>query len=41
MFLEPDNTRLHCNKCDKYYINDNGSVGEETSTPYTRDDVLY
>lgn len=41
MFLAPDGTRLHCNKCDKYYINDNGSVGEETSTPYTRDDVLY
>lgn len=40
-FLAPDGTRLHCNKCDKYYLNDNGSVGEETSTPYTRDDVLY
>lgn len=41
MFLEPDGTRLYCNKCDKYYISNNGSIEEEASTPYTRDDVLY
>lgn len=41
MFLMPDGTTLHCNKCNKYYINNNGSVGDETTSPYTRDDVLY
>ncbi len=40
-FLMPDGTRLYCNKCNKYYLNDNGNVGEETTSPYTRDDVLY
>jgi len=41
MFLEPDGQYLHCNNCEKYYINKNGVVGKETSSPYTRDDVLY
>lgn len=33
-----DGSRLHCNK---YYMNDNANVKEETSTPYIRNDVLY
>ncbi len=41
MFLMPDGRKLHCNKCNKYYLNDNGNVGDETSTPYTNKDVLY
>ena len=41
MFLKPDGTRLHCNKCNNYYMNDNDSVEKETSIHYTRDDVLY
>ena len=40
-FLMPDGQTLHCNKCGKYYKNENGDVGEETSSPYTRTDVLY
>lgn len=27
--------------CNKYYLNDNDNVGEETESPYERDDVLY
>lgn len=40
-FLMPDGHTLYCNKCEKYYKNDNGNVGEETTSPYTRKDVLY
>lgn len=40
-FLMPDGKKLYCNKCKKYYVNDNGKVGEKTSTPYTRNNVLY
>ena len=40
-FLMPDGKTLHCNKCNKYYTNNNGEVGSETSSPYTRNDVLY
>lgn len=40
-FLMPSGTTLYCNKCEKYYINDNGKVGEETTSPYIRKDVLY
>lgn len=41
MYLEPDGSRLFCKRCNKYYINDNGKAGAETSSPYIRDDVLY
>lgn len=41
MFLMPDGRVLNCNKCNKYYKNDNGKAGSETSSPYTNDDVLY
>lgn len=41
MFLMPDGNTLCCNKCNKFFKNENGNVGAETSTPYTRDDVLY
>lgn len=41
MFLMPDGQVLSCNKCNKYYKNNNGEAGEETSSPYNRNDVLY
>lgn len=41
MFMEPDGNTLWCNKCNKYFANNNGSVGSETSSPYNKDDVLY
>lgn len=40
-FLMPLGKTLHCDKCDKYYINDNNSVGSETSSPYKNKNVLY
>ena len=40
-FLMPSGKYLYCNNCGKYYIKQNGTVGKETSSPYTRDDVLY
>lgn len=42
MFLHPDGSYLYCNKCEKYYLNNNGDVGDETTSPYDKnDDVLY
>lgn len=41
MFLIPDGQFLSCNKCDKYFKNNDGRVGEETSSPYTINDALY
>lgn len=40
-FLMPSGKTLYCNKCERYYKNDNGNVGEETTSPYIRKDVLY
>lgn len=40
-FLMPGGKTLYCNRCERYYKNDNGNVGEETTSPYTRKDVLY
>lgn len=40
-FLMPDGKVLNCNKCNKCFKNNNGKVGEETSSPYNRNDVLY
>ena len=38
----PSGNVFFCNKCGKYYINPkDGTVGEETSSPYTRKNVLY
>lgn len=39
--LMPDGTIFSCNKCGKYYKNDNGKVGNETTSPYTDNTVLY
>ena len=41
MFMEPDGTTLYCKKCNKYFKNNNGSVGEETTSPYTEPNALY
>ena len=39
--LMPGGTKLYCKKCEKYYLNNNGSVGEETTSPYNKKDVMY
>lgn len=39
--LMPSGKTLYCNKCEKYFKNENGNVGDETTSPYTRKDVLY
>ena len=41
MILAPDGTTLYCKKCNKYFKNNNGSVGEETVSPYSDDSALY
>ena len=41
MYLEPDDTILYCKKCDKYFKNNNGTVGEETVSPYLDENALY
>lgn len=40
-YLMPSGSHLYCDKCNKYYKNDNGNVGEETENPHTKKDVLY
>lgn len=40
-FMMPDGKTLNCDKCNKYYINNNGEVGNETSSPYIDNNVLY
>lgn len=40
-FSMPSGKYLYCDKCDKYYKNHNGIVGEETSNPENRDNVRY
>lgn len=39
--LMPDGAIFSCNKCGKYYKNDNGKVGNETSSPYIDNTILY
>lgn len=41
MFMAPDGRVLHCGTCNKYYKNNDGEVGEETTTPYVNKDFLY
>lgn len=41
MYMEPDGTTLFCRNCNKYFKNNNGSVGEETTAPYTDPTALY
>ena len=41
MYLEPDGTTLYCRNCNKNFKNNNGSVGEETTSPYTDSTALY
>lgn len=40
-FSMPDGTHLFCNNCNKCYMNNNGTVGEETTSPYIDNNVLY
>ena len=39
--MMPDGKVLNCPKCNKFYIYDNGTVGEEPSSPYNKGNVLY
>ena len=41
MFMMPGGETLYCKNCNKYFVNDNGKVGEETSYPYTDDKADY
>ena len=41
MHLMPSGKILHCTKCKKYFVNDNGKVGKETTSPYTNNQYLY
>ncbi len=41
MYMEPDGNILYCKKCEKFFKNDNQSVGEETTNPYTNSNFIY
>ena len=41
MYMEPDGNTLYCKKCEKFFKNNNGAVGEETTDPYTDKNALY
>ena len=41
MYMQPDASTLYCKKCNKYFKNNNGTVGEETSYPYTDPNADY
>ena len=41
IYLEPDGKTLYCSKCEKYFKSNDGSVGEETTSPYTDKKALY
>ena len=41
MYMEPDAITLYCRKCNKYFKNNNGTVGEEASYPYTDPKAEY
>jgi len=40
-YMMPSGITLYCNKCDKYFQNIKGMVGEECGSPYTNNNVLY
>lgn len=40
-FMMPDGKTLYCNPCNKFFINENGVAGNETSSPYENKDVFY
>ena len=41
MYMEPDGNTLYCKKCEKFFKNNNGTVGEETTDPYLNKDFIY
>lgn len=41
MYMQPDASTLYCKKCNKYFKNNNGTVGEETSYPYIDSNADY
>ena len=40
-YMMPDGTTLCCNSCNKYFTNENGKVGQETSYPYIDNNADY
>ena len=40
-FMMSSGRILYCDKCEKYFKNDNGKVGEECKSPYTNPNALY
>ena len=40
MYMEQGNT-LYCQKCEKFFKNDNGTVGEEATNPYKNKNAMY
>ena len=40
-YMMPDGTTLCCNSCNKYFTNENGKVGKETSYPYMDHNADY
>ena len=41
MFMEPDGNTLYYEKCEKFFKNNNGAVGKETTDPYLDENVIY
>lgn len=41
MYLQPDRTTLFCKNCNKDFKNNNGSVSDETTSPYNDSNVMY
>ena len=41
MFMMPSGQTLYCKKCKKYFVNDNGKVGKETTYPYVDKNADY
>ena len=41
IFVMLSDKTLYCNKCEKYYKNKNGNVGEEPNLSYTKSNVYY
>ena len=41
MYMQPNGNTLYCEKCKKYFKNNNESVGEETTNPYINKNAIY
>ncbi len=41
IYMMPGGDTLYCKKCEKFFKNDNESVGEETTNPYKDENAIY